>query len=330
MKILVTGAFGNLGTATLEELVARGHQVRAFDRPSWRTRRLARSFQDRIEVFWGDIRSSRDVRRAVKGQDRVVHLAFIIPAISATGISSEIWPRRARKVNVEGTANLIRCLEDVPSPPALLFASSLHVYGPTMDQPPPRTVEDPVNPVDHYARHKVECEEMLRRASFSWSIFRLAAALPLRLSQAIYHVPLENRIEIVHRRDVAVAMANGLESDAVWGRTWLIGGGPKCHHIYGELLERALTSLGIRMVPRAALSSRPYSTDWLDTVESQTLLDYQRRTYEEHLSDLRQVIGWREPLIRAFAPLARLWLIVRSPYWWRYLLTGGRAPRGLE
>ena len=31
MKVLLTGAFGNVGTSALEELLERGHQVRCFD-----------------------------------------------------------------------------------------------------------------------------------------------------------------------------------------------------------------------------------------------------------------------------------------------------------
>ena len=91
LRILVTGAFGNLGTATLDELIASGHHVRAFDRRSLRNRRLAARYGDRIEVVWGDIRSPEAVRRAAAGQERVLHLAFIIPSVSAPRTSRGFW-----------------------------------------------------------------------------------------------------------------------------------------------------------------------------------------------------------------------------------------------
>jgi len=31
MNVLLTGAFGNVGLSTLEELLRQGHQVRCFD-----------------------------------------------------------------------------------------------------------------------------------------------------------------------------------------------------------------------------------------------------------------------------------------------------------
>jgi len=39
MRVLLTGAFGNVGQATLDELLAQGHQVCCFDLPSPRIRK---------------------------------------------------------------------------------------------------------------------------------------------------------------------------------------------------------------------------------------------------------------------------------------------------
>ena len=167
MKVLLTGAFGNIGASTLEELVQRGHQVRCFDVKTAANKRTARRLQGKAEVFWGDLRSPQDVAAAVKGQDVVVHLAFVIPTLSATGVSSEDDPEWARAINVGGTANLLKALRAQPAPPKMLFTSSLHIYGRTHDQPPPRTVDDPPQPIEQYAKHKVECEQMVRESGLS-------------------------------------------------------------------------------------------------------------------------------------------------------------------
>ena len=67
MKVVVTGAFGNLGTSTLQELLRQGHTVRAFARPSRRALRTARRFAGAVEIVWGDVRRPADVARAVQG-----------------------------------------------------------------------------------------------------------------------------------------------------------------------------------------------------------------------------------------------------------------------
>jgi len=41
MKVLLTGALGNIGLPTLEALLAEGHDVVAFDLESRRARKLA-------------------------------------------------------------------------------------------------------------------------------------------------------------------------------------------------------------------------------------------------------------------------------------------------
>ena len=55
-------------------------------------------------------------------------------------------------------------------------------------------------------------------------------------------------------------------------------------------------------------------SDWLDTAESQRLLNYQTHTLDDYLKELRALIGWRLPFIRAFRPFVRSWLLKQSPY----------------
>lgn len=316
MKVLVTGAFGNIGTHTLAELRARGHQVRAFDLPTPANRAAAAQADPAIDIHWGDLCQPAEVAAAVAGQEAVIHLAFVIPRLSRTGISSEARPDWARTVNVDGTRHLIEALRALPSPPRLLFASSLHVFGRTQDQRPPRTIADPVQPVEHYAHHKVECEALVRASGLKWAILRLPATLPIRpiLDPGMFDVPLANRIEFAHGGDVAAAFANALEQPAVWGRLLLIGGGPRCQFYYGDLVRRILNAVGVGMLPAEAFALTPYSTDWLDTAESEALLHYQRHTLEDYLRDLRAALGRRRLLIQAVRPWLRLWLLRQSPF----------------
>ncbi len=316
MKVLVTGAMGNIGQATIEALIAHGHRVTTFDAPTRRNRRAARRFRHTARLLWGDIREAQALTTAVEGQDVVVHLAFVIPRLSTTGQSSEEAPDWARAINVGGTRNLIAAMKAQPRPPRLLFTSSLHIYGPTQHLPPPRRVTDPPNPMEHYSRHKVEAEALVRASGLQWVIFRLAAALPvsLILDAGMFDVPLDNRIEFVHRQDVAQAIAHAIVSDAVWGKTLHIGGGARCQFHYREVARRILEAVGIGMLPEAAFSRTPYPVDWLDTEESERLLRFQQRTLDDYLADLRRLMGWRLPLVRLFRPWVRWHLLRRSPY----------------
>jgi UDP-glucose 4-epimerase len=311
MNVLLTGAFGNIGSSTLQELLKRGHWVRCFDLPTKANQHAAKTVMGRAQVHWGDLRNLEDVRSAMQGVQAVIHLAFIIPTLSATGVSSESKPEWARLINVGGTCNILQAIREQPDPPRLLFSSSLHVYGQTQHQAPPRTATDLPEPIEHYAKHKVECEQMIMNSGVEWSIFRLGASLPIRLvlDPGMFDVPLDNRIEFVHNKDVATAIANALETEDVWGHLWLIGGGPQCQYYQRELVEAILEEVGVGMLPESAFTRKPYPTDWLDTNESQKRLQFQQRTLADYLRDLRARLGFRRVLIRLFRPMIRGWIL---------------------
>lgn len=316
MNVLLTGAFGNVGTSALGELLKQGHRVRCFDLHNKVNEKAALRLAGRAEVVWGDLRNPADVAAAVRGQDVVAHLAFIVPKLSVTGVESEKRPDWARSINVGGTQNVIEAIKAQPRPARLVFASSLHVYGLTQDQPPPRTASDPVRPVEHYARHKVECEQMVRASGLEWAILRFAAAMPisLKLDPGMFDVPLSNRMEFVHTRDVGLAVANATASPAVWGKLLLIGGGTRCQYYYREIVERVLTAAGVGMLPAAAFTTTPFATDWLDTTESQRLLRYQTRDLGDYCNDMAAKMGHLRALARVFRPLVRYALVRKSPY----------------
>jgi len=322
MNILLTGAFGNVGQFTLQELVGRGHRVRCFDLPSRANKKAARQWATKAEVMWGDLRNPDDVRAAVAGQDAIVHLAFVLPHLSATGVKCEDQPDWAYEINVGGTANLLQAAREASPATRFLFSSSLHVYGKTMHLPPPRTIEETPEPVEHYANHKVICEQMVRHSGLRWAIYRLGAALPVRmiLDAGMFEVPLENRIEYVHGRDVALAIANGIEGDDIWGRLWLIGGGPECQLLYREMMEQVLGAAGVGSLPEQAFAQVVFSTDWLDTRESQAVLHFQTRTLAHYTRELRALLGARRVLAQIFQSFVKAWLLTLSPYyprrWW--------------
>jgi nucleoside-diphosphate-sugar epimerase len=316
MNVLVTGAFGNVGTGTVEALITQGHVVRCLDLRTRANRSAARKFGGRIEVEWGDLRNPEDVAAAVRDQDAVIHLAFIIPKMSATGVESEARPDWARQVNVGGTRNLLEAMNAQPDPPRIVFTSSCHVFGRTQHRRPPRTTTDPVFPVEHYTRHKIVCERMVRSSGLKWTILRLGVTLPLtmKLDPGMFDVPLDNRLEFVHTRDVGLALASAVSSDDVWGKLLLIGGGAHCQYHYRTVASRILGAMGVGMLPDGAFGSLPFCIDWMDTAESQRLLSYQQRDLDDYIRDMVALLGYRRFLIRLFRPFVRRWLLGKSPY----------------
>jgi len=315
LKVLITGAFGNVGIYTLKNLLARRHQVRVLELKNRKNLKILNDLQKKtgndIDIIWGDITDHAVVKRAVSGQDIIIHQAFIIPDLS------EERPNWAWEVNVEGTRNLLRAAGDQEAGAKIIFTSSVSVFGKTQDQEPPRTATGQVKPTDNYSHHKVACEQLVKISGLDWTILRLGAVLSpslCKIDPMLFSVPLGNRIELVHAADAGLALANAVDSESVWGKTLLIGGGKKCQMLQKDFISKVLDEVGLGMFPEYAFSSKPFYTDWMDTTESQQLLAYQEKDLDDFLVDIRRVLGIRRYLIKAVQPIVKYWILKKSPY----------------
>ena len=102
MKILITGAFGSIGKAVIEEAHKRNHEITVFEIENKKTRKDAHKYRNKIkEVIFGDIRNFEDVKKAVQESEIVIHLAAIIPP------TSKKHRELTMDINYGGTVNLI-------------------------------------------------------------------------------------------------------------------------------------------------------------------------------------------------------------------------------
>src|SRR3954451_24836840 len=126
-RILITGGAGFIGSHLADELIARGHRVRALDclaeqvhgtgagRPSY--------LHEDVELLVGDVRDPLMVRRALAGVDAVFHFA------AAVGVGQSMYEiAHYTSVNGLGTAVLLEALIERPVG-RLVVASSMSLYG---------------------------------------------------------------------------------------------------------------------------------------------------------------------------------------------------------
>ena len=125
MKILITGAAGQVGTDLLPLLTARGDSLTVLDLPP-------RPATCPAGVTWvrGDITLPQEVSEAVKHAqpERILHLAAIL---SATG---ESVPHRAWRVNMEGTHHVLEAAR-LFGVKQVFFTSTIAAFGPGLTDP---------------------------------------------------------------------------------------------------------------------------------------------------------------------------------------------------
>jgi len=97
-KTLVTGATGFIGSHVARALLARGDDVRVTRRESSPLDNLA-AFEEDVEVVTADILDRRSLSRALRGVERVFHVAGLT---SLRAPAERLW-----QINVEGTRNVL-------------------------------------------------------------------------------------------------------------------------------------------------------------------------------------------------------------------------------
>jgi nucleoside-diphosphate-sugar epimerase len=317
MRVLLTGGLGSLGTAAARELLEQGHRVRCLDLRTSATKRQSRKLGESVEIRWGDVRNPEQVAAAVEDQDAVIHCAAILFP------ESEEEPERARAVNIDGTKIVLDAMSASPKRPTVVFPSSITVYGEGRLEGEPRRVDEPVNPSHYYSQHKVEGEELIRSSGLPWTILRIGASVEAGASskltaqalRAMFEVSLDTRVEYVHPADVARAMANALSRPEARSKVLMIGGGPSCQVLQREFFGTAFEAIGLGMLPERAFGDQGFETDWMDTTESQRILDFQRYSFDDFQADFERNMKLTRWLLFPLRPLVRRTLLHFSGPW---------------
>jgi nucleoside-diphosphate-sugar epimerase len=295
MRIVVTGATGNVGTSVLEAL-ARDDRIEeivglARRRPSWQNPRTRFVTTDVAEA---------DLRPHFANADAVIHLAWLIQPSRDE--------RELARVNVQGTRRVARYAAEA-GVPAIVHASSIGVYSPG---PKDRAVDEswPRDGVatSFYSRHKAAAERILDEFEDRLRIVRLRPALifkreaaaeirrlfagpllpsPLLHPKLLPILPVTDRLvlQAVHSKDVGEAYRLAATDDSARG-AYNIAADPV---LDPATLGRTLNARPVKIPPRVLrtltdLSWRarlqPSPPGWLDMGLAVPVMDTTRARTE--------------------------------------------------
>ncbi|QQD17365.1 NAD(P)-dependent oxidoreductase [Spongiibacter nanhainus] len=305
MRVLVTGAFGNLGERCVEQLISAGHQVRCTDIDTAVSRARANRLRGRCDVVLSNICDHKQFPALVADVDAIIHLASILPP------KSDRLPGLAYAVNVEATKALIDCAEKQAKRPLFVFPSSLTVFGPSNRDKPWRSPNDPVVATDNYTRHKIDVEAYLAASEVPWVVMRIGVSVDSRtwsterqVIRTLLSVHPETPLEYIHPSDVARAFHRVLEVPEAAGKVLLLGGGKTCQVTHAQFLNAAFTALGFKQA-QSIFGTNNYYTHWLDTEESQRMLGFQSTPFEQYQDELTQKFSSVRIAMLPLRPLLR-------------------------
>ena len=168
MAILVTGAAGYIGRFLVNELVAQGHEVVAVDLNE-PPQGLPPELPPGITLQRGDVTDKAAMLALVQQQPltAIIHLAGLVT------MACEQNPDAAMRVNLGGTHHMLEAARQA-AVPTFVFASTISVYGPNVEQPMVEGVT-PAEPLTWYGQVKIMGEQLGLYYNRRWGLdFRAA------------------------------------------------------------------------------------------------------------------------------------------------------------
>ncbi len=300
MRIVITGASGNVGSALVRRLADDGgHElVGVVRRPP--TSEVSFPAMEWVAVDLTDDADTGALHAACEGADAVVHLAW--------GFQPSHDLDYLEELGVGGTRRVIEAVT-LAGVPHLVHLSSMGAYAPKQDDE--RVDESwPTTgvPTSPYSRHKAAAERLLdelevdapdvtvtrvrpgiigqRAAGSALLRYGLPALVPAGLLRHVPVLPIDSGLVIpmVHADDVADAVSRVLDSRAT-GAFNLAAGPPVTAQDVADALGARLVHVPSAVV-RAAVSAswharvQPLDPGWIDMGYAVPLLDTTRARTE--------------------------------------------------
>ncbi|WP_434212554.1 NAD-dependent epimerase/dehydratase family protein [[Pseudomonas] boreopolis] len=308
--VFLTGATGNMGAATLHELMSRGHfRVRALVLPSEAGHPVLRRYagNPHFETVVGDLRNLEDVARGVAGADQVLHIGGMVSP------AADRVPELTMEVNVGGAHNVVEAIQAQPNRDDIRL-----VYIGTVAQTGHRGVPihwgrtgDPIkiSRFDQYAVSKTRAEAIVAESGLRhWvSLRQTGIAHPgmLKIFDPImFHATLNAVLEWVTVEDSGRLAANLCEDtvpQALWRGFYNIGGGAPMRVVNHELAASMYAVTGIddfrRVMEPNWFATRNFHGQWYsDSDALQALVPFRQDTMADFLARLRAAVPWWQRL----------------------------------
>ena len=150
-KVFVTGGAGYVGARLIPSLLKEGYKVTVLDLMLYGRKVLKK--HPRLQIIKGDIRDKNLLKKTIKGNDALIHLACV-----SNDPSFELNPQLGKSINLKAFEPLVQISKNCHIK-RFIFASSSSVYGIKKN----KNVHEKMSlkPLTDYSKFKADCEKIL-------------------------------------------------------------------------------------------------------------------------------------------------------------------------
>jgi UDP-glucose 4-epimerase len=204
MRVLITGAGGNLGRVLAPALAEQGHEPILMD---------YRPIVTPYRSIQGDVTRQADVREAVRDIDAIVHAAALHGIHQSNHSRDAYW-----ELNVTGTYYVYEAAK-AAGVKQILLCSTMGVYGESAREEEGTvnvvTEERPLLPRDFYGESKRLCEDLAEFYSRNHGIKTIAYRLGMFVPESFIRYGFRLLKGGVDDRDVSQAFLLGLSNETI-------------------------------------------------------------------------------------------------------------------
>ncbi|KOA21123.1 GDP-6-deoxy-D-mannose reductase [Clostridium homopropionicum DSM 5847] len=306
-KVLITGAEGFIGSHLTERLVELGADVTAlvqynsFNNWGW-IDTFEEETKNSIKVITGDIREYDNVKRMIKGQEVIMHLAALI-AIPYSYLSPMAYVR----TNVEGTTNVLESCREEANIERIVHTSTSETYGTALYVPIDE--KHPMQGQSPYSASKIGADKIAESfyRSFNLPITTLRpfntygprqsarAVIPTIISQILAGKreiklgSLTPTRDFNYVKDTAEAFVKVAESDKTIGE--VVNAGSNYEISIGDTVKKIINIIGedVKILcdeERIRPENSEVNRLWADNTKIKTLTDWSPKyTLDEGLAE---------------------------------------------
>ena len=307
-RVLLTGATGVMGTAVLQELLARSEQfdLTLLVLPSCKNRRKMKVYAslENVRIVWGDLRNYDDVLSAVAGADYVLHVGGMVSP------KADHDPETTLHTNIVAARNIVRAVKVQPDPDRVkvVYIGSVAQTGDRQSPLHWARTGDPIAPsiFDYYAISKCVAERVFAESGLKyWVSLRqsgiLYAGILRNIDPIMFHVPIREVLEWATVEDSGRLLAKVCEEgvpESFWRKFYNIGSGAE-YRLTNYRFEQLLLKNSLGLPPEKLFASNMFATrnfhgQWyLDSDRLEEILHFRANIpVEEYFEGMRSRLPW--------------------------------------